>query len=69
MRKEKESKCGLVILTLILERKLTSVSKSQAEKQEQAAAAAAAGKRGTVFNRHALPDEIKDIIYSNKNSA
>jgi hypothetical protein len=68
MRKDKESNFTNLILTLIIERRLTSVSKSQAEKQEQAAAAAA-GKRGTVFNRHALPNEIKDIIFSNKNSA
>lgn len=46
----------------IIERKLTSVSKSaQPEEGEERATSGKGGLR-KIFNRHALPDEIKEIV-------
>jgi hypothetical protein len=64
LRKEKESK-KIAVLTFFSERRLTSIAKANPDSQEaeeEEASASRSGLRRKVFNRHGLPDEIKEII-------
>lgn len=47
-----------------IERKLTSVSKSAQQEEGEEKAATGKGGLRKIFNRHALPDEIKEIVYN-----
>ena len=67
LRKEKESK-KITFLTFS-ERRLTSIAKANPDSQEpeqEEASASRSGLRRKVFNRHGLPDEIKEIISPKK---
>jgi hypothetical protein len=66
LRKEKESKRLSVLSRSYVERRLTSIAKakpdSRENEQEEAASGSRSGLRRKIFNRHGLPDEIKEII-------